>query len=61
MTCINPKCNNKALVHRGKLRSTQVSFCDSCLTGLCFNRLSVYNMFKSIKRGKSVYVKKDKE
>jgi len=30
-------------------------FCDSCLTGMCYGRLSVFKMFDSIEREKVVW------
>ncbi len=32
-----------------------VKFCDACLTGMCERKLSVYKMFKELRRGKVVW------
>lgn len=40
--CYNPAC--------GALSEPGLKFCDSCLTGMCYGRLSVYKMFEELRR-----------
>jgi len=41
--CFNPAC--------GSWSEPGLHFCDSCLTEMCYKRLSVFKMFDSIRRG----------
>jgi hypothetical protein len=45
--CYNPVC--------GARSEPGLKFCDSCLTGMCYGKLSVYKMFDEIQREKVVW------